>query len=127
MKARGRDAVHDASRRALPPTFGITPLRWEEGAVPARRVPRRGMPPRPGPLGRKGKTLHAPAQVRASRPSATAFKDVNRRQVGVSKGAAAKAPVLAKSTVAKASAPKAITSSTSPTGTAGGEGDWETF
>jgi len=72
-------------------------------------------------------TLRAPAQVRASSPSTSAFKDVNRRQVGVSKNATVRAPAPVRSTVAKASAPKAISSSSSSTSPAGGEGEWETF
>ncbi|MBT3069216.1 methyl-accepting chemotaxis protein, partial [Rhodoferax sp. U11-2br] len=59
--------------------------------------------------------LSAPAQVRASIPSPTPFKGPERRQAGVSKGAAARAPVPAKTV-----APKA-------TSTSGGEGDWESF
>ncbi|WP_180132385.1 methyl-accepting chemotaxis protein [Rhodoferax sp. BLA1] len=59
--------------------------------------------------------LSAPAQVRASSPSPTPFKRPERRQAGVSKGAAARAPVPA-----KPPAPKAASSS-------GGEGDWESF
>jgi methyl-accepting chemotaxis protein len=65
--------------------------------------------------------LSAPAKVRASTPSPTPFKGVNRRQVGVAKGAAARTPT--KDTATKAPTSKAST----PASPAGGEGDWETF
>ncbi|MBK1685475.1 methyl-accepting chemotaxis protein [Rhodoferax fermentans] len=59
--------------------------------------------------------LSAPARVRASSPSPTPLNGPERREAGVSKGAAARAPVPAKTV-----APKA-------TSTSGGEGDWESF
>jgi len=65
--------------------------------------------------------LSAPAQVRASSPGPTPFKGPEHRQLGVSKGVAAKTPVPAKpAKPAKPAAPKLAHASS-------GEGDWESF
>jgi len=62
--------------------------------------------------------LSAPAQVRASTPKP--FKGVDRRQQGVSKGAAARAPLPAQAAASKVPAHTTAAA-------AGGDGDWETF